>query len=91
MRATRCHSASLRGWRSTSTALTCPMRCSHRHVNDPIAALLERLGAEGDMQWIVRGERLVDDTPHVRISLVDVEILGHAKFTQYVFRMRRWL
>ena len=43
------------------------------------------------MQWIVRGERLVDDTPHVRISLVDVEILGHAKFTQYVFRMRRWL
>jgi 8-oxo-dGTP pyrophosphatase MutT (NUDIX family) len=40
-------------------------------------------------EWLVRGERLVDDTPHVRISLVDVEIPGHAEFTQYVFRMRR--
>ena len=31
----------------------------------------------------------MDDTPHVRISLADVEIPGHARFTQYVFRMRR--
>jgi hypothetical protein len=40
-------------------------------------------------EWLVHGERLVDDTPHVRISLADVEIPGHAQFTQYVFRMRR--
>jgi 8-oxo-dGTP pyrophosphatase MutT (NUDIX family) len=40
-------------------------------------------------EWLVRGERLVDDTSHVRISLADVEIPGHARFTQYVFRMRR--
>jgi 8-oxo-dGTP pyrophosphatase MutT (NUDIX family) len=40
-------------------------------------------------RWLVHDERLVDDTPHVRISQVDVEIPGHARFTQYVFRMRR--
>jgi 8-oxo-dGTP pyrophosphatase MutT (NUDIX family) len=40
-------------------------------------------------KWLVHAERLVDDTPHVRISLADVEIPGHARFTQYVFRMRR--
>ena len=39
-------------------------------------------------KWVVHGERLVDDTPHVRISQADVEIPGHARFTQYVFRMR---
>jgi 8-oxo-dGTP pyrophosphatase MutT (NUDIX family) len=40
-------------------------------------------------EWLVHGERLVDDTPYVRVSLVDVEIPGHARFAQYVFRMRR--
>jgi 8-oxo-dGTP pyrophosphatase MutT (NUDIX family) len=40
-------------------------------------------------EWLVHGERLVDDTPHVRVSLADVEIPGHARFSQYVFRMRR--
>ena len=40
-------------------------------------------------EWLVHGERLVDDTPHVRVSLADVEFPGHARFTQYVFRMRR--
>jgi 8-oxo-dGTP pyrophosphatase MutT (NUDIX family) len=40
-------------------------------------------------RWLVHNERLVDDTPHVRISVADVEIPGHARFTQYVFRMRR--
>ena len=38
---------------------------------------------------LIHGEQLVDDTPHVRVSLADVEIPGHARFTQYVFRMRR--
>jgi 8-oxo-dGTP pyrophosphatase MutT (NUDIX family) len=40
-------------------------------------------------KWIVHGERLVDDTPHVRVSLTDVELPNHVRFTQYVFRMRR--
>jgi 8-oxo-dGTP pyrophosphatase MutT (NUDIX family) len=40
-------------------------------------------------KWVIHGERLVDDTPHVRVSLADVEIPGHARFTQYAFRMRR--
>jgi 8-oxo-dGTP pyrophosphatase MutT (NUDIX family) len=38
---------------------------------------------------VVHGERLVDDTPHIRLSLADVELPNHARFTQYVFRMRR--
>ena len=36
-------------------------------------------------KWVVHGERLVDNTPHVRISQADVETPGHARFTQYVF------
>src|SRR5215467_5281594 len=39
--------------------------------------------------WVIRGERLVDDTPHVRVSLADVELPNEVRFTQYVFRMRR--
>jgi len=38
---------------------------------------------------VVRNERLVDDTSHVRVSLVDVELPNHVHFTQYVFRIRR--
>ena len=40
-------------------------------------------------KWVIRGERLVDDTPHVRVSLADVELPNQVRFTQYVFRMRR--
>jgi 8-oxo-dGTP pyrophosphatase MutT (NUDIX family) len=40
-------------------------------------------------QWTVLGERLVDDTPHIRVSLADVELPNQVRFTQYVFRMRR--
>ena len=39
--------------------------------------------------WVIHAERLVDDTPHVRISQADVELPGGAQFTQYVFRMPR--
>jgi 8-oxo-dGTP pyrophosphatase MutT (NUDIX family) len=38
---------------------------------------------------VIHGERLVDDTPHVRISQADIELPNHVQFTQYVFRMRR--
>ena len=40
-------------------------------------------------KWAIHGERVVDDTPHVRISLADVELPNGEQFTQYVFRMRR--
>ncbi len=40
-------------------------------------------------RWAVHGERLVDDTPHIRVSLADVELPDGVRFTQYVFRMRR--
>jgi 8-oxo-dGTP pyrophosphatase MutT (NUDIX family) len=40
-------------------------------------------------KWVIHGERLVDETPHIRVSLADVELPNHARFTQYVFRMRR--
>ena len=40
-------------------------------------------------KWVIHGERLVDDTPHVRVSLADVELPNGVRFTQYVFRMRR--
>ena len=40
-------------------------------------------------KWVIHGERLVDDTPHIRVSLADVELPNHVRFTQYVFRMHR--
>jgi 8-oxo-dGTP pyrophosphatase MutT (NUDIX family) len=40
-------------------------------------------------KWVIHGERLVDDTPYVRVSLADVELPNQVRFTQYVFRMRR--
>jgi 8-oxo-dGTP pyrophosphatase MutT (NUDIX family) len=40
-------------------------------------------------RWIIHGERLVDQNPHIRVSLADVELPDGTQFTQYVFRMRR--
>jgi 8-oxo-dGTP pyrophosphatase MutT (NUDIX family) len=40
-------------------------------------------------KWVVLDERLVDDTPHIRVSQADVELPDGLRFTQYVFRMRR--
>src|SRR6201986_804746 len=40
-------------------------------------------------KWMIHGERLGDDTPHLRVGLADVELPNHVRFTQYVFRMRR--
>ena len=39
-------------------------------------------------QWVVHSERLVDDTPHVRVSLADVELPNGVRFSQYVFLAR---
>jgi 8-oxo-dGTP pyrophosphatase MutT (NUDIX family) len=40
-------------------------------------------------RWIIHGERLVDQNPHIQVSLADVELPDGTQFTQYVFRMRR--
>jgi 8-oxo-dGTP pyrophosphatase MutT (NUDIX family) len=40
-------------------------------------------------KWVVLGQRLVDDTPHIRVSQADIELPDGVRFTQYVFRMRR--
>jgi 8-oxo-dGTP pyrophosphatase MutT (NUDIX family) len=40
-------------------------------------------------QWVVHGERLIDENPHIQVSLADVELPDGATFTQYVFRLRR--
>jgi 8-oxo-dGTP pyrophosphatase MutT (NUDIX family) len=40
-------------------------------------------------RWIIHGERAVDENPHIRVSLADVELPDGTQFTQYVFRMRR--
>ena len=45
-------------------------------------------GPEG-ARWIIHGERPVDESPHIRVSLADVELPDGTQFTQYVFRMRR--
>lgn len=42
-----------------------------------------------DPRWIIHRERLVDENPHIRVSLADVELPDGTRFTQYVFRMRR--
>jgi 8-oxo-dGTP pyrophosphatase MutT (NUDIX family) len=49
-----------------------------------------RVGWVTDLhKWVIHGERLVDDTAHVRVSVADVELPTGVRFTQYVFRMRR--
>jgi 8-oxo-dGTP pyrophosphatase MutT (NUDIX family) len=40
-------------------------------------------------QWVIHGERPVDENPHIRISLAEVELPDGTRFTQYVFRLRR--
>ena len=65
------------------------MQCSGQgELGDPV-----RLGSvwcvTDQHEWVIHGERLVDDTPHIRVSLADVELPNHVCFTQYVFRMRR--
>jgi 8-oxo-dGTP pyrophosphatase MutT (NUDIX family) len=42
-----------------------------------------------DTQWIIHGERLVDENPHIRLSIASVELPDGTRFEQYVMRMRR--
>lgn len=40
-------------------------------------------------RWTIHGERLVDENPHIRLSIASVELPDGKQFEQYVFRMRR--
>lgn len=40
-------------------------------------------------RWTIHGERLVDETTHIRLSIASVELPNGVTFEQYVFRMRR--
>lgn len=40
-------------------------------------------------QWTIHGERLVDENPHIRLSIASVELPDGKQFEQYVFRMPR--
>jgi 8-oxo-dGTP pyrophosphatase MutT (NUDIX family) len=40
-------------------------------------------------KWLIRGERLVDENPHIRLSIATVELPDGTVFDQYVMRMRR--
>lgn len=40
-------------------------------------------------RWVIHGEQLIDDNPHVRVSMASVELPNGVEFDQYVFRMRR--
>jgi 8-oxo-dGTP pyrophosphatase MutT (NUDIX family) len=40
-------------------------------------------------RWTIHGERLVDENPHVRLSVASVELPDGKQFEQYVFRMPR--
>ena len=39
--------------------------------------------------WTIHGERLVDENPHIRLSVASVELPDGKHFEQHVFRMRR--
>jgi 8-oxo-dGTP pyrophosphatase MutT (NUDIX family) len=43
----------------------------------------------GRSRWTIHGERLIDDSPHVKVSMASVELPNGVTFEQYVFRMRR--
>jgi 8-oxo-dGDP phosphatase len=40
-------------------------------------------------KWIIHSERLVDENPHLRLSVASVELPDGTTFDQYVMRMRR--
>jgi 8-oxo-dGTP pyrophosphatase MutT (NUDIX family) len=46
-------------------------------------------GSSGRTRWTIHGERLVDENPHIRLSVASVELPDGERFDQYVFRMPR--
>jgi len=40
-------------------------------------------------RWKIRGDRLVDEKPHIRLSVASLELPNGSAFGQYVMRMVR--
>jgi 8-oxo-dGDP phosphatase len=40
-------------------------------------------------RWTIHGDRLVDENPHIRLSIASVELPDGTEFEQYVMRMRK--
>lgn len=83
-------------------ARTPKLRCwrpsrPHSHPNTGSQWPADRLASETVAEdsgsergvWIIHDDRLVDENPHIRVSLADVELPDGTEFTQYVFRLRR--
>ncbi|MBL7618625.1 hypothetical protein I7331_05150, partial [Frankia sp. AgB1.8] len=43
----------------------------------------------GPSEWIIHGERVVDDTRRAVLSIADVELPDGVRFEQYVLRLPR--
>jgi 8-oxo-dGTP pyrophosphatase MutT (NUDIX family) len=43
----------------------------------------------GRTRWKIHGDRLVDENPHIRLSIASVELPDGTEFEQYVMRMRK--
>jgi 8-oxo-dGTP pyrophosphatase MutT (NUDIX family) len=43
----------------------------------------------GKTRWKIHGDRLVDENPHVRLSIASMELPDGTRFDQYVLRVRR--
>jgi hypothetical protein len=44
---------------------------------------------DGRGPWANHSDRLIDENPHIRVNLTDVELPDGTEFTQHVFRLRR--
>ncbi len=51
--------------------------------------MTNELPSSARTRWTIHGERLVDENPHIRLSVASVELPNGKHFEQYVFRMRR--
>ena len=52
----------------------------------PAASVASEIGRT---RWTIHGERLVDENPHIRLSVASVELPDGTMFEQYVMRMRK--
>ncbi|WP_238161264.1 hypothetical protein [Kribbella antibiotica] len=46
-------------------------------------------GGDGSTLWKIRGERLVDDSRRLRLSIASVELPDGVQFEQYVLRISK--
>lgn len=51
--------------------------------------VVDRDGTAAPTRWTIHGERTIDDTRRLRLSIADVELPDGVRFEQYVLRMPR--